>query len=378
MKHNTLVVHAGLHKKRINGALSAPIVSASTFHQDDVDQDPSYEYSRTGNPTRAELEQAIAELEGGSNGYAFSSGVAAVTAALTSVLSAGDHIVATENIYGGTYRLLTRYLSRFGISTTFVDMTDIDKTAAAITSATKVLYIETPSNPTLMITDVASVSALARSRGLITMADNTFLTPLRLQPISLGVDIVIHSASKYLGGHSDLIAGAIVTRTQELGKAVGFVQFTTGGMLSPENSWLLMRGIKTLSVRFQREEENAAVIAEWLRRQSWVERVYYPGFTDHPGHDIMTKQSRGYGAVVSFATRTLVQAKQIMKNVKVWSVAVSLGGVESIMTYPVRMSHASIPKAERERLGITETLLRLSPGLEDAEDLIEDLDLAVR
>jgi cystathionine beta-lyase len=376
MKRDTIIVHAGMHEKRPDGALSAPIVSSSTFHQDDVDHDPPYEYSRTGNPTRAELERTLAELEGGTNGFAFSSGVAAATAALTSVLSAGDHVVATENIYGGTYRLLTRYLNRFGITTTFVDMTDLEKAAAAITPATKVLFIETPSNPTLMITDIAAITSLAKSRRLITMADNTFLTPLRLQPISFGVDIVIHSASKYLGGHSDLIAGAVVTRTPDLGKSVGFVQFTTGGMLSPENSWLLMRGMKTLSVRFQREEENAAAIAKWLRRQSWVDKVYYPGFSDHPGHHIIAKQASGFGAVVSVGTRTEDQAKQIMKKVKVWSVAVSLGGVESIMTYPVRMSHASIPRAERERLGITETLLRLSPGLEDAEDLIADLEQA--
>jgi cystathionine beta-lyase/cystathionine gamma-synthase len=377
MHRNTRVVHAGSLADRCHGALSNPIVPASTFRQENVDEDVPYEYSRTGNPTREALEQALAELEGGTQGFAFSSGVAAITAALTSVLKAGDHVVAPEQIYGGTYRLLTRYLNRFGITTTFVDMTDVRNTAAAITPATKVLYLETPSNPTLVITDVAAMTALARERGLVTIADNTFLTPLRLRPIELGVDIVVHSASKFLGGHSDLIAGAVVTRTEELGKAVYFVQFTAGGILSPENSWLLSRGIKTLSVRFQREEETASSLARWLVGQPWVEHVYYPGLPEHPGHSIMAAQASGFGAVLSFTTRTLAQAKQLMRRVKVWSVAVSLGGVESILTYPVRMSHASIPEPERRRLGITDTLIRLSPGLEEVEDLKEDLAQAV-
>jgi cysteine-S-conjugate beta-lyase len=376
MERDTRLIHAGSPGARSFGALSTPIYTASTFHQDDVDVDPPYEYSRSGNPTREAVEHAMAELEGGTNGYAFASGVAAVTAALTAVLKAGDHVIATEHIYGGTYRLLTRYLSAFGVSTTFVDPTDLASVRAAITPATRVLYLETPSNPTLVITDIAAMTALAKEQNLVTIADNTFLTPIRCQPITLGVDIVVHSASKYLGGHSDLIAGIVVTRTAELGKKVNFVQFTTGGILSPENSWLLARGIKTLGVRYAREEATAGHLAEWLSKQGWVHQVLYPGLPGHAGRDIIARQASGFGAVVSFTPASVALAKQIMKRVTIWSVAVSLGGVESIITYPVRMSHASVPVKERNRLGITDALLRLSPGLEDPKDLIADLEHA--
>jgi len=374
VKYGTKILHNGNELDPHTGALSIPVYQASTFHQHDIDNLGKYGYSRSGNPTRDALEKTLAALENGTHAFAFSSGMAAVSSALA-ILEQGDHIVAAEDIYGGSYRILTEFFRKFGISTTFVDMTRLENIERAIGPNTRALFMESPSNPLLKITDIAGAVEVARKHALITMIDNTFMSPYFLQPLDLGVDIVIHSATKFLGGHSDVIAGAVITRDEDLASKIYFVQNGFGAVLGPQDCWLLLRGIKTLRARMVMQQESAIEVALWLKKQSWVTNVYYPGLEDHPGHGIVKSQATGFGAVLSFETDTVQRAKDIMKRVRLWSVAVSLGGVESILSYPVKMSHAAVPQAERERLGITENLIRLSVGLEDAGDLIEDLNV---
>jgi cystathionine beta-lyase/cystathionine gamma-synthase len=376
MKYATRILHGAADRDPATGALSIPIYPASTYHQKNVDERQPFDYSRSGNPTRKALEDTLNVLEGGAGGFAFASGVAAITAALTSVLSAGDHLVVTKDLYGGSYRLLTKYLSRFGITFTFADTTSLAETEAAIKPETKALFLESPSNPLLKVIDFTAMVALAKKHGLVTILDNTFLSPLYFRPLELGVDLSVHSATKFLGGHSDLLAGAVIARTPELAREVYNVQNMTGNVLSPENSWLLLRGIKTLKARMQLQSESALQLARWLGGQSWVKKVYYPGLPEHPGHEIIKREASGFGAVVSFETDTVERTRTIMNHVHYWTVAVSLGGVESILSYPAKMSHASIPAAERESLGITDRLIRLSVGLEDIGDLQEDLSAA--
>ena len=376
MNKKTRILHEAAARDKQTGALSIPVYHASTYHQADIEKTPQWEYGRSANPTRLALEELLAALEGAAAGFAFSSGMAAVTAALTSFVNSGDHIVATRDIYGGSYRFLTGYINRFGVTHTFVDTTDQQNVQNALHPNTKVLFLESPSNPLLKITDLEAMVAIARKRNILTIIDNTFLTPYFLQPMALGIDVCVHSATKFLGGHSDLIAGAVMTRTPELAKAVKFVQNTCGNILSPNDSWLLIRGIKTLSARLDAQSKSAMILARWLCKQSWVSEVFYPGLESHPGHDIITKQASGYGAVVSVKIDTVERVIKIMKNVKYWNVAVSLGGVESILSYPRKMSHAAIPETERHALGISDNLIRLSIGLEDVEDLINDLQLA--
>lgn len=376
MKKKTRILHEAAARDMQTGALSIPVYHASTFHQTDIEKTPQWEYGRSANPTRMALEELLASLEGAAAGFAFSSGMAAVTAALTSFVNSGDHIVATRDIYGGSYRFLTSYINRFGVTHTFVDTTNPQNVENALLPNTKVLLLESPSNPLLKITDLEAMVAIARKRNIITIIDSTFLTPYFLQPIALGIDVCVHSATKFLGGHSDLIAGAVMTRTAELGKAVKSVQNTCGSILSPNDSWLLIRGIKTLSARMDAQSESAMTLARWLTKQSWISEVFYPGLDSHPGHDIVTKQASGYGAVVSVKIDSVERLLKMMKNVKLWNVAVSLGGVESILSYPRKMSHAAIPEDERHALGISDNLIRLSIGLEDVDDLINDLQLA--
>jgi cystathionine beta-lyase len=372
MKYGTRILHNENELDPYTGALSIPIYQASTYHQHDVDHPGKYEYSRSGNPTREALEKTLAALENGTHAYAFSSGMAATSSSLA-ILEQGDHVVATADIYGGSYRILTRFFSKFGITTTFVDMTRLENIEAAIRPNSRLLFLESPSNPLLKITDIKEATGIARKHGLITMIDNTFMSPYFQRPLDLGVDIVIHSATKFLGGHSDVIGGAVITKSDSLASRIYFVQNGFGAILGPQDCWLLLRGIKTLKARMELQQQSATEIAQWLKKQSWVSDVYYPGLSDHPGHEIIKSQATGFGAVLSFKTLTVERARQIMKEVKVWSVAVSLGGVESILSYPVKMSHAAIPPLDRERLGITDNLIRLSVGLEDASDLIEDL-----
>jgi len=373
MKYGTLILHNNNEIDPATGALSIPIYQASTFRQMDIEHPGPYIYSRSDNPTREAVEKTLAALENGTKGFAFASGMAAISSAL-SILQQGDHIIATEDIYGGSYRILTQFFTNFGITTTFVDMTEPENVIRAIRPNTKVLFMETPSNPLLKITDIARIGAIARQNGFITMIDNTFMSPYFQRPLDLGVDIVIHSVTKFLGGHSDVIGGAVVVKSAELAARVGFVQTGFGAVLGPQDCWLLHRGIKTLRARMELQQQSAQVIAEWLQKQPWVNRVYYPGLSEHPGYEINRTQATGSGAVLSFVTDTAERALALMKKVKLWSVAVSLGGVESILSYPARMSHAAIPAKERERLGITDNLIRLSVGLEEPEDLMEDLN----
>lgn len=374
VKYGTLILHNGNEIDPHTGALSMPVYQASTFHQHDIDDFGRYAYSRSGNPTREALEKTLAALENGSHAYAFSSGMAAISSSLA-ILEQGDHIVAPEDIYGGSYRVLTRFFPKFGITTTFADMSRLENIEQALKPSTRALFLETPSNPLLKITDLAGASEIAKKHGLLTIMDNTFMSPYFQRPLDLGIDIVVHSATKFLGGHSDVIAGAAITKSKELASKLYSVQLSFGAVLGPQDCWLVLRGIKTLRARMEMQQQSAMEIAGWLKKQPWVTDVYYPGLPDHPGHDIAKSQASGFGATLSFKTDTAGRARQIMKKVKLWSVAVSLGGVESILSYPVKMSHAGIPAPEREKLGITESLIRLSVGLEDADDLIEDLDI---
>lgn len=375
-KLDTRLIHFGSEVDPATGASSVPIYQASTFHHHDIFNPPTHDYSRSGNPTRQALEDYIAVLEGGVRGFAFASGMAAISSTFM-LFSAGDHLIVTEDVYGGTYRLLTQILSRMNIETTFVDMTDLEAVKAALRPNTKAVYMETPSNPTLKITDIGAVAEWAREHDLISIVDNTFMTPYYQRPIEQGVDIVLHSATKFLGGHSDVLAGLAVARDNALADRLKYVQNGLGTVLGAQESWLLMRGMKTLGARMAHSEISARKLADWLASRQDIAAVYYPGLPDHPGREVQEKQSEGYGAVVSFDVGSGERAKRVLSRVKLPLVAVSLGAVESILSYPAMMSHASMPPEVRLERGITDGLLRFSVGLEDIGDLIADLDEAL-
>ncbi|MEC0247830.1 aminotransferase class I/II-fold pyridoxal phosphate-dependent enzyme [Paenibacillus chitinolyticus] len=375
-KLGTKIIHFGGEIDKTTGASSVPIYQASTFHHFSLDNPPEFDYSRSGNPTRQALEDYIALLEGGARGFAFASGMAAISSAFF-LLSSGDHVICTEDVYGGTYRLLTAILTRMNIETTFVDMTDPEKVKAALKPNTKAVFLETPSNPTLKITDVSVICAWAKENGLLTMLDNSFMTPYYQRPIEQGVDIVLHSATKFLSGHSDVLAGLAVVANDSLGRRMKQIQNGLGNVLGPQDSWLLMRGMKTLKVRMEGSEQNARRLAEWLDSHPAVGAVYYPGLPDHPGREIHEKQSSGYGAVVSFDVNGGERARKLLSEVKIPLVAVSLGAVESILSYPAMMSHAAMSREVRLERGITDGLVRYSVGLEDIDDIIADLDAAL-
>ncbi len=374
MRFGTKILHTGNEIDPVTGAVSIPIYNTSTYHQSDVEAGQKYDYSRSGNPTREALENALAEIEGGSNGFAFASGMAAISSVLL-LFKPGDSIVASEDIYGGTFRALSRLFSGLQITTRFVNTRDLQAVEDAIDSTTKGLLLESPSNPLLKLTDIQACVDIARKKGegIITMLDNTFQTPYLQRPFDLGIDISIHSATKFLGGHCDVIAGAVITKDAHLGRRVGFVQNCFGAVLSPNDCWLIMRGIKTLKVRMDYSQASAQKIAEWLQTQDWVKKVHYPGLPEHPDYALAQKQQKGAGAVLSFEVNSVETAYRLMKNVQLQAVAVSLGGVESILSYPVKMSHAAMDPKTRDERGITDTLLRLSVGLEEPEDLISDL-----
>lgn len=376
LKFGTKLLHFGSEIDTTTGASSVPIYQASTFHHEDINNPPLHDYSRSGNPTRQALEDYIAVLEGGARGLAYASGMAAISSTFL-LLSSGDHVIVTEDVYGGTYRLLTLILSRLNIESTFVNMTDMDQVKAALQPNTKAVYMETPSNPTLRIIDIAVLCDWAQSHELITILDNTFMTPYYQRPIEQGVDIVLHSATKFLGGHSDVLAGLAVARTVELGDQLKMLQNGLGTVLGPQDSWLLMRGMKTLEARMVHYEKSAAVLAAWLESRNDITAVYYPGLANHPGREVHERQSSGYGAVISFDVGSAERAKAVLNRVALPIVAVSLGGVESILSYPARMSHASMPAEVRVAHGITDGLLRYSVGLENIEDLIVDLEQAL-
>ncbi|MCL2559028.1 MAG: cystathionine beta-lyase [Turicibacter sp.] len=356
----TKLLHNKYKWDATTGGVSVPIQNASTFHQCDIDSFGEYDYARSDNPTRRALEEIIAELEGGTRGFAFSSGMAAISTALL-LLSAGDHILVTEDVYGGTYRILTKVLNRLGIAHTFVDMTNLEQVKSAARPNTKAFYLETPSNPTLKVTDIQAVTAIAKEVGAITFVDNTFLTPALQQPLALGADVILHSATKFLGGHSDVVAGLAVVKDEALAERLYVLQNAFGAVLGPHDCWLVMRGIKTLHVRLEASSRSAAKIADYLSGHPEVKQVYYPGM----------------GAVLSFELADVAALKICHEHLQIPAFAVSLGGVESILSYPAKMSHASMPKEERDKRGISDSLLRLSVGLENPDDLIADLAQAL-
>jgi cystathionine gamma-lyase / homocysteine desulfhydrase len=376
MKRKTQLIHGGIPSDKNTGAVVYPIYQVSTYKQDDVGVHKGFEYSRTGNPTRHALEELIKDLEGGKRGFAFGSGMAAITAVMM-LFDSGDHVILTDDVYGGTYRVMSKVLNRLGIESTFVDTTDIEQIEAALKPNTKALYVETPTNPLLKVTDIEAAAKWAKSKNLLFMVDNTFNTPYWQNPIELGADIVLHSATKYIGGHSDVVAGLVVVNDDKLGEDLHFVQNSTGGVLGPQDSWLLIRGIKTLGLRMEAHESSAKKIIEFLKEHPSVEKIYYPGLEDHPQHDIAKKQSRGFGGMVSFDVGSEKNADAVLKKVKYFTLAESLGAVESLISVPARMTHASIPAERRAELGITDGLIRISVGIEDAEDLIEDLKNAL-
>ncbi|MHB8171808.1 MAG: trans-sulfuration enzyme family protein [Thermincolia bacterium] len=376
MHFATKLLHTGSEIDPHTGAASVPIYQVSTFGQKSLEEPGVYDYARSGNPTRQALEEIIAQLEGGVQGFAFASGMAATSTVLL-LLNPGDHLIVSEDIYGGTYRVLTRVFSRLGIIATFTDTSNLDNIKQAITSQTKALFLESPSNPLLKITDLAGAATIARQHNLLTIVDNTFMTPYLQRPLELGADIVIHSATKYLGGHSDVIAGLAVVKDPERAKELYFLQNCFGAILAPHDSWLVMRGIKTLKVRMDQQQATAHKIAEWLVQQPEVKEVYYPGLPNHPGHKLAGRQADGFGAIISFKAKSVELARHLLNNVKIPILAVSLGAVESIISYPSTMSHAAIPSKRRLELGVTDDLIRLSVGLEEAEDLIEDLRQAI-
>ncbi|WP_249596985.1 cystathionine beta-lyase [Peribacillus frigoritolerans] len=358
------------------GGVSVPIQHASTFHQSDIDQFGKYDYSRSGNPTREALEDIIAELEEGTHGFAFSSGMAAISTAFL-LLSAGDHIVISEDVYGGTFRMVTSVLNRFNIEHTFVDMTDLESVKAAVQPNTRAIYIETPSNPLLKVTDIQAVCDIAKKAGALSFVDNTFLTPALQKPLNLGADVVLHSATKFLSGHSDVVAGLAVVKDPEMAARLGSLQNSFGAVLGVQDAWLVMRGLKTLSVRMEHSQKGAEKIAAYLKEQPLVKKVYYPGLADHPQHAIQKGQSLGAGAVLSFELESEEIFRSFVNTVELPVFAVSLGAVESILSYPAKMSHAAMPADEREKRGITNSLLRLSVGLENPDDLIKDFEAAL-
>ncbi|WP_010649679.1 cystathionine beta-lyase [Oceanobacillus massiliensis] len=381
MSHNdnhleTKLIHGPQRGEVQTGAVNVPIYFSSTFHQNSFDEFGPFDYSRSGNPTREALEEKIAELEGGTRGLAFASGMAAISSALL-LLSAGDHVLVTKDVYGGTFRFVSEVLKRYNIDHTFVDMTDLNETKRAIKPNTKVIYVETPSNPCMNITNIPELIKIAKANNCLTFIDNTFMTPLYQNPIDLGADIVLHSATKFLSGHSDVIAGLAVTKDKELGDKLAFIQNSFGSILGAQDSYHLLQGIKTLGARLNQSSNSAMQIADYLNEHSFVKDVYYPGLSAHPGYDIHKNQSAGAGAVLSFNLPNKSAAKAFVDNVRIPVFAVSLGAVESILSYPATMSHAAMPAAEREKRGITDGLLRFSVGLENVNDLIADFEQAL-
>jgi len=376
MKLGTKIIHNGHGIDPYTKGLSIPIYQVSTFAQESVDHFGKWDYARSGNPTREALEETIAILENGTHGFAFASGMAAISSALL-LFSPGDHLVVCEDVYGGAFRVLTTLFKRLGIESTFVDATDPANIAAAIRPATKGIYLETPSNPLLKVTDMAAAVELAKSKGLLTLVDNTFMTPYLQRPLELGCDIVLHSGTKFLNGHSDVICGFAVVRDEALAKRIGFVQNAFGAVLGPQDSWLVLRGLKTLRVRLEESQKSARAVAEWLSEQKRVTEVFYPGLPSHPGHAVHNSQAAGPGAVLSFKLETVELTRRVLGNVELAAFAVSLGGVESIISYPAKMSHAAMPPEERAARGVTDNLVRLSVGLEECEDLIADLDRVI-
>ena len=378
MKISTKFVHAGTEPDPSTGAIMTPIYQTSTYVQSAPGKNKGYEYARSQNPTRKALEEAMAVIENGKFGLAFSSGVAA-TDAVIKLLQPGDEVIAGNDMYGGTYRLFTKVFEKFGLKFRYVDMTDLKNINSVINSQTKLIWAETPTNPLMNIADISAISEIAKKNKFLVCVDNTFASPYLQNPLDLGADIVMHSSTKYLGGHSDVIQGALVMNDAELREKLYFIQKSCGAVPGPMDCFLVLRGIKTLHLRMQRHCENGEKIAQWLRNHSKVAKVYWCGFEDHPGYAIAKKQMRGFGGMLSFTLKdeSKEAATKLMSSTKIFSLAESLGGVESLINHPASMTHASIPREERIKNGLTDSLMRLSVGIEDADDLIADLEQAI-
>lgn len=373
---STRAVHGGQQPDPRTGAVAVPIYQTSTYVQEALGKNAGYEYARSQNPTRAALEEQIAGLEGGASGHAFASGMAAISCLMT-LLKAGDHAVVSQNVYGGTYRYFTKVLEHYNLSFSWVDTSDLGAIEAAMTPATRMVYVETPTNPAMEVTDLAGAAEIAHRHGAVLAVDNTFLSPYLQRPIEHGADVVVHSATKYLGGHSDSIAGLMVAVKPEHTEWFRFVSKSEGAILSPFDSFLVMRGIKTLAVRMERHERNGRAVAEFLAGHPKVQRVLYPGLPDHPGYEIQKRQASGFGAMISVELGSHEAAKALLDRVRLFSLAESLGGVESLISHPASMTHASIPADRRTKLGLTDGMVRLSVGIEDLDDLLGDLEQAL-
>ena len=373
----TRAIHAGQEPDPETGAVVVPIYQTSTYAQSAVGEHRGYEYSRTGNPTRTALERCVASLEGGRHGLAFASGMAAESA-IMQLLKPGDHTVAVDDLYGGTYRLFKRVLEPMGLTFSFVDGSEIQAVEAAFTDKTRMVWLESPTNPLLKLVDIAVVSRLAHEHGALVVVDNTFMSPYLQQPLALGADIVVHSATKFLGGHSDVVAGVLVVKTDELNERLAFIQNAVGAIPGPLDAWLVLRGIKTLAVRMREHDKNARLVAEFLAEHERVERVHYPGLPSHPQHALATRQMSGFGGMISFEVRGgLPAARRLVERTRVFTLAESLGGVEALIELPAAMTHASIPAETRRAHGVADGLVRISVGIEDVADLISDLDRAL-
>ncbi len=374
MKFSTKAIHVGQEPDPTTGAIITPVYQTSTYVQEGLNQHKGFEYARTQNPTRFALEECLASLEGGKYGLCFGSGLAA-EGNIMNILSSGDHVICGDDVYGGTYRLFEKVWKRYGLTFTYVDASDASKVKAAILPNTKMIWVETPTNPLLRLCDIKAIAAVAKEKKLITVVDNTFASPYLQNPLALGADIVVHSVTKYLGGHSDVIGGAVITSRDDLYETLKFHQNAVGAVPGPWDCWLVMRGVKTLAVRMEAHQKNAMTIAQYLEKHPAVEKVMYPGLASHPQHALAKEQMNGFGGMVSFVLKGgLESARQFLGQTKLFALAESLGGVESLVCHPVSMTHGSIPKAERDARGVVDALVRLSVGIEDIDDLVQDLE----
>lgn len=376
MKFSTKAIHAGQEPDPRTGAVSVPIYQTSTYAQEGIGKHKGFEYARTQNPTRQALEQNLAALENGRGCFAFASGMAATNAVMT-LLKAGDHVIVSDNTYGGTFRLFDKVLRKYGLEFSYVDAREPQAVEDAARAETRMVFIETPTNPVMSLVDIQAVSEITRRRGIRLVVDNTFMSPYFQRPLELGADIVVHSTTKYLNGHSDSIGGAVILNDEEDIQQLGFIQNAAGAIISPMDSWLVMRGTKTLAVRMRQHDENGRIVAQFLSEHPKVQKVYYPGLKSHPQHELARRQMSGFGGMISFETGSLERAGRLLENVKVCTLGESLGGVETLISHPATMAHASVPEVERQRLGITDGLVRISVGIEDVEDIIGDLDQAL-
>jgi cystathionine beta-lyase/cystathionine gamma-synthase len=377
MKFYTKSIHAGQKPEPLAGSVMTPVYLTSTYVQQELGKNKGYEYSRVSNPTRTALEQNIAALESGKHGMAFGSGMAAIDS-IFRLLKPGDHVIVSHNVYGGTYRIGKMIWEEFGLQFDFVNTTNLPLVRNSIRKNTKMLFIETPTNPTMEITDLTAIARLGKKHKLITVCDNTFATPYLQRPLEYGFDIIVHSLTKYLNGHSDMLGGMVVTNSNKIAERLRFFQKAIGGILSPFDAWLCLRGTKTLPVRMERHGQSAMNLAKWLTQQKKIEKVYYPGLRNHPQYELAKRQMKNFGGMISFDLGSLVAAKKFLKRVRLCALAESLGGVETLISHPATMTHASIPPEQRQKIGVTDGLVRISVGLEDIDDIIDDMKQALR